>query len=949
MARIARVATGRCLCRIVSLSAGMLLLAGVGCAEIGARSLSVWVADGDTHILADTPPRLESNTFSNERREVTLTAAINETIAFQVMLQCDQPPLGPLDLEITPLASATGDSIVPRDSLTLYRVHSVQVSDFRSWYPDHTSRPSIPTRFPDILVPWDAPRGGGPIRLSNSAAETIWVDLHVPATTEPGEFAGKLRVVSRGSNALYEADITLQVLPVAIPDQRAFPLLCRIDPRDLLSAHHDWPPTSAEETLLLPDEPAHADALELVGATMELFHSHRATPVLWASFPKYRPIDARTVSIDWTMYDALVGGWLDGSAYADRVATSHWPLPLSLNYPAAARNDGIMSPGYAALFGAYLRACHEHFTERGWAERAFVRPCPPGALTTAYVERVRRVSAMMRAQDIEARLVAHLPPKSLRGLGWVNAPEINAGEVDVWAPPATWFEPKALALEQNLGREAWLLPAYPPYSGSLAPEAPANDVRSLAWLAYRYGCDALWVEHAAEFNHPVSHEALIYPGSAYGLRDRPVPSVRLKLLRRALLDYELLALLRRHGKSALADQLAAQLVQYAGTDACREHLLSCLPAGWSDDEATFQLAREVMLQELVNLFEPTSAGQSQQTANLARWQLLLTQAAGIRIIPGGVRLVDDPEGLRARVFVGARNTTRHGVHGEWGLPTLPPGWELVEAPPLDVPAGAHRQTAMELALVGLAYNADGAYPFDVAFDTREAGEFVSRARLAVASAPRVDRPPRIDGDLSDWPLGVNNAAGDFQLCRGRRSVDEVANPYEPSMPTRAYFALDDEHLYIAVRCTLEPGHRAQWLTDSAVPLDGIVPWGQDTVEIIISPENALTGTSGDLNLIQVKPSGLLRTYRGCPTDPPVGPVEPWNARARVSVTHGTDAWTVELALPLDAFGPQAQRNRIWGLNITRLDARRGEYSSWSAARGHCYAPQALGNLILLRP
>jgi hypothetical protein len=54
-----------------------------------------------------------------------------------------------------------------------------------------------------------------------------------------------------------------------------------------------------------------------------------------------------------------------------------------------------------------------------------------------------------------------------------------------------------------------------------------------------------------------------------------------------------------------------------------------------------------------------------------------------------------------------------------------------------------------------------------------------------------------------------------------------------------------------------------------------------------------------------------------------------------------------LGLPLAALGPLAADNRLWGLNVTRLEARRGEYSSWSGARGECYTPQSLGNLLLV--
>jgi hypothetical protein len=57
---------------------------------------------------------------------------------------------------------------------------------------------------------------------------------------------------------------------------------------------------------------------------------------------------------------------------------------------------------------------------------------------------------------------------------------------------------------------------------------------------------------------------------------------------------------------------------------------------------------------------------------------------------------------------------------------------------------------------------------------------------------------------------------------------------------------------------------------------------------------------------------------------------------------------IEAAIPIASLGRPAIQNRVWGVNITRLDAQRGEYSSWSGARGNCYLPQTLGNLILMR-
>ncbi len=81
----------------------------------------------------------------------------------------------------------------------------------------------------------------------------------------------------------------------------------------------------------------------------------------------------------------------------------------------------------------------------------------------------------------------------------------------------------------------------------------------------------------------------------------------------------------------------------------------------------------------------------------------------------------------------------------------------------------------------------------------------------------------------------------------------------------------------------------------------------------------------------------------------MGTSEPWPCGARVTVNVQHADWVAELVVPLAAFGPEARRSRVWGLNVTRLDARRGEYSSWSGARGYSYSPQSLGNLIMLWP
>lgn len=931
----------------------LILLAGC-LGPTGATGVAVWVVDGGTDVLADTPPSSENTVFSASLGAIRLQAAQNETLGLQLVLRTTAPPAGPFDVQLSDLVGPRR-TLPAAEVFSLYRAHYTRIESYRSWYPVHTGRAAVPTSFPDLLVPWDAPRGGGPLTLAEPRNEIVWIDVRVPLTIPPGVYRGRLIVrTQRTLTPVLACDVHLEVLPVALPDRRSLPVICRVDPRPLLETQLRWPHMDAEDVRLLPETPSHFAALRLVQSTIELLHAHRTMPILWASFPKLRSEGPRKVEVDWATYDALIADWLSGDAFPDHVPLESWPVPASLEHPEAARNGGLSSPGYARLLAAYLRDCHDHFAERGWLPRAHLRVCPPAPLTDAAVAAVNRIGRIVRQSETTLPLVAHLPPRSLRGLGWHDAPLIDTDGVAIWAPPATWFEPSAMQRERQLGRRAWLMPSEPPYSGSLAVEAPATDVRSLPWLAYRYDVDGLWIETAAEPEptgpappalQPWLAAGLVHPAQRIAERDATLPTIRLKRLCRGLQDYELLRLLEDNGKRLLARRLAEQTIRWGATDACNENLLSCLPSGWPRDATPFQLARTLMLDELAGEFEPGPAARQRQFENLSRWGMLMSQRARVVAQVEGVRLRRSDPGFRALVACTAQNTTDRALHAHWTLSSAPADWLLAGSDPTRIEAGTRRAERLSIGLAGLAFNIDGVYPFQLALDTRELDAFALPARLAVAMCGIVSNAPRIDGALDDWPLATNNSAGDFQLAwesTDARSQDRR----RPTAGTQAFFTTDHETLFVGVRCTLPPGEAPVWQADNNIPIDGAMPWGQDVVEVLIDPLGTAQ-TSSDLYCLQVKPSGLLLARRGCRTEPPIGASEAWPAGARVAVRVDHEAWVVELALPLAAFPPAARGNSVWGVNVTRLDSRRGEYSSWSGARAPCYRPATLGNLIML--
>lgn len=936
------------LCIILSVIVPVGLLTGCMMPGPGGGAVSIWIVDEAREITPDSEPLWENEIYSASRQTLRLNAAVNETAAFQIAFRTARPPAGPFAVRISELTGPQG-RVSAASCVTLYRGQSVRIERFRSWYPARTGRSTAPEDFIDKLVPWDAPRGGGPLRLNDEQTELVWVDLFIPPTTPPGEYSCRLEIVAEFDNrVVLNCPTQVTVAPVALPAAPSYPLLCRIDPRDLLAEHLHWPRIDPEETRIEFGVPTHQAAERLINQLMELFHRHRTAPILWASFPKYRVTSERGVEIDWTSYDRLASGWLDGSAFENQAGVSHWPIPVSAQYPNAELNGGFQSAHYARLLASYIDECRKHFEERGWVERAFLRLDPPSELNATMIDRLRRGAEIARRGAASLPLVAHLPADSLRGLGWHNAPTIDGVDADIWAPPAQWFEPRAMRRQRGLGKQTWFMPDRPPYSPALAVEAPAADARKIPWQAYRYQADAIWLEHAAEFSAGSRAasvrvlDALIYPGQPHGLIDQALPSIRLKRLRRGMLDLDLLHLLEKNGKPLLASRTAEQIVGYAFTDACEENLLATRPAGWNDDARAMWLARQVLLQELINEFAPSPGGRRRQVANLADWGALITPAARVRAEVRGTRLAS-PEQIK--IYTTIHNGAQRSIEGRWRFPSAPLGWTATDSTRVLVPAQGRAGAVLDVELRGLTYNADGVYPFQLEFDAATAGAFPVSGRLAVATAPLVSKRLAVDGDLSDWALASNNAAGDFLLVRGMGRN----GARDPTRLTRAFFCTDGERLYVAIRCDAAEGEQPVWRADNSVPMDGAIPWEQDLVEVILDPQNVHQGSGEYLYCLQIKPSGLLIARKGCLTDPPMSRCEPWESGASTAVRHESRAWIVELSIPLDALGEAARRNRIWGCNVTRLDARRGEYSSWSDARDYTYAPGTLGNLVMLLP
>ncbi|WP_233587261.1 glycoside hydrolase domain-containing protein [Corallococcus sp. CA049B] len=511
------------------------------------------------------------DTTPGSSTEVRLTAARNEFVSFQVALHGGDLGLRGVRAHLPGLV---GPSTLTGPDVTLYRQAYLTILQ--------ASEPGQPLgRWPDGLVPDTdeiarEPRNAFPFDVPAHEARAVWVDVHVPASAPPGEYTGTVTVEAEGG---FQRQVTarLTVVDAAMPSTSslasAFPLL----PTQVCRAH------------LGRSECTPAELQPLLVRYQQLSLEHRLTqPKLYLTRPGPQ---------GWSEFDATWGPSLDGTA----------PTRLS-----GAR---MTSVEYAGPFTAGgLEAFAGHMRERGWLERAhakigdepfdalsfqlvqatgtLVRQAAPGLRTLLTVNSLQlKRNAMESLVDIAVPLVNHLEGTTPDYLG-----DQSPTYADFLSRPGTelWMYQSCSSHGCAPGSH---MPENQPGSGwpSYMVDRPSAKARAMQWLAFLFGASGeLYYETGALLPTAWTDQyhfggngdgTLFYAGTPEmigGKTDVPVASLRLKLIRQGMQDYEWLKAVSDAGDPAFARQVAREL----------------LPNAWQvpDDGALFDAARLRLIQ-----------------------------------------------------------------------------------------------------------------------------------------------------------------------------------------------------------------------------------------------------------------------------------------------------------------------------------------------------------------
>jgi hypothetical protein len=165
-----------------------------------------------------------------------------------------------------------------------------------------------------------------------------------------------------------------------------------------------------------------------------------------------------------------------------------------------------------------------------------------------------------------------------------------------------------------------------------------------------------------------------------------------------------------------------------------------------------------------------------------------------------------------------------------------------------------------------------------------------------------------------------------------RKPDPAALAEALSAGTRAAFAYDEEHLYIAVVCRHPAGMQKDKVEKRTHDMD---LRAHDRVSILI-----------DLDRDYQTCYQLQIDQRGAVAEDCWGD-RTWNPKWYVMVNPEETGWTAEVAIPLSELtGDVVTTGKLWAVNVVRTVPGRG-VQAWGAPAGVAPRPEGMGILTFL--
>jgi glycosyl hydrolase family 123 len=526
------------------------VLAALLTLPLAARATTLWAASATEKIRPSTAAR--------PLVPPALTAAKNEFEAFQLAV------VGPAtNVSVTATALTGAGQPIPAPRLFREALLTLR----------QTSGPDGATgTFPDALVPDQddvvgEKRNAFPFNVPAGETRAVWVELHVPAGAAAGSYAGS--VVVHAAEGDVAVPVSLTVYDFALPSTASLESHFGLYYGDLEAAHGSAaavPALHARYAQLGLDHRISVSNLDdglssqpdaFAASYGALVEGTAPTQLQGARLTSIAYLGGRNATAYRTWATYFKGkGWFD-RLFDYTCDEPSWPR---LNDGSSCRWDSNTDPTYAGVPTVSSRV-------------ATVKQGDP-AFRVLVTANVQDAGALASTIDVLAPVLNDMDDKA----GYDHA--------GVQASAYTSFLAKA-------GKDVWMYQSCmshgcgfgstdPYWNGwaSYAVDASAMRNRAMEWSSFQWGATGELYYETTESYHNGSpwtnleayggngDGTLFYPGTPAqigGATHIPVASIRLKMIREGMEDYEYLKLLSEAGDPDLAKVLAAQLFPNAWT------------------------------------------------------------------------------------------------------------------------------------------------------------------------------------------------------------------------------------------------------------------------------------------------------------------------------------------------------------------------------------------------
>jgi len=589
---------------------GSLGFAITGCSSGGSAKITTDPNADYNGPLGDPAYWLESTSVKVQPTTVpgTMSGSIklegprDSVAAYQIVVRPTGGGMRHVNATASDLASSSGT--IAAANVTLFREFFIDFGSIDRKFnkggvsPAPESSPTHDSRVPDPLIPFVDPVTGGPLGapfgVQPDTNLPIWVDVQIPAKAAPGTYAGTITITS-DDRAPLAVPITLEVWNLTLPKSNSVTTQFRID-WGSVNGFHDGMDTA------FPNE--HPKTMPIVKRYQELAHTHRIDPrQINIPYP-----NGCTPPDDWTAFDAVLGPYLDGSYWDDKVPSTYFDMGLQVGD----RNLTCTKAQYIAV----ARAWATHLKAKGWFQQSWVYATDEPQASDYPV--IAQQSAWLQEADpdFKPRIIDTTAPttgtasllNSALGVYVLCLKCFDSWElVDDPAHPNDHVYGRAEwpgLLSQGTGM--WFYESIAqdaPYPGFATNTLDAAEPRIMMWGSWYEGAtgflyyaitgwslDEPW---GPNINFPKTGDGvLFYPGNHDGKlapagsppnlsTEGPIPSMRLKMVRSGLEDWALFKLANDHGLGNMARmQVARAYSQFGG---CTYQGCTIPPFYWKTD------------------------------------------------------------------------------------------------------------------------------------------------------------------------------------------------------------------------------------------------------------------------------------------------------------------------------------------------------------------------------